>query len=293
MHVTAAAAPLVAPRSLRSWTLAALCVAAGAAAFAAHWIADDLLRFGYSLVLCAVFFGAALVLHRAADTRWPLALAFGTLSLVQLLNNSLPGYVAVQVLHAPPTDGDPLAGTLLASVVVQLLEAAVAIVPVVVLTVASGQSLGSIYIRGGVDRRWLLGACAFFVVFCVFIATRGAQRILPSNAPFSLSLAPALLVVALSNGFEEEILCRGLFLQKYEALFGARLANVAQALVFTVAHLGITYSSNTTLFFILGIFPLGLAAGYLMRKTNSVLVPAILHGALDIPIYLVFLSAAQ
>ena len=38
------------------------------------------------------------------------------------------------------------------------------------------------------------------------------------------------------------------------------------------------------------MFPLGLAAGYLMRTTESVLTPAIFHGALDIAIYLVFLS---
>src|SRR5581483_9597832 len=102
MHVTALAAPALAPGHLRSWSLAALCVAAGGAAFATHWIADDLVRFGYALVLCAAYFGAALALHRAADARWPLAFAFGTLALVELLNNSIPGFVASNVLHARP-----------------------------------------------------------------------------------------------------------------------------------------------------------------------------------------------
>jgi len=290
---TAAAAPAVPSQSPHTWSLAVVCFAAGAAALAMRWIGDDLLRFGCGLVLCALFFGTAFVLRRAADTRWPLAFAFGVFALVQLLNNSLPAFVAVQVLHAPPTDGDPLAGTVSASVAVQLLETAIAILPVVVLTLLSGQRLESIYLSGGTSWRWLLAAIGFFVVLCVFVATRGAQRLVPDNAPFSLSLAPALLLVAISNGFEEEVLFRGLFLQKYTALFGARLANLVQALVFTFAHLGITYSSSTTVFLVLAVFPLAIATGYLMRKTNSVLVPSIVHAALDVPIYLIFLTASS
>ena len=290
---TSVALPVDRSQGLQSWSLALLCFVAGAAALAIRWLTDDLLRFGSALVLCTLFFGAAYMLHRAADARWPLAFAFGVFALVQLLNNSLPGFVATDVLHAPPTEGDPLAGTVSASVIVQLVEAAIAIVPVVVLTLLSGQRLGSIYILGAVDRRWLLGTCVFFVGICVLVATRGAQRLLPANVPFNLSLAPALLVVALSNGFEEEILFRGLFLQKYTAVFGARIANFLQGLVFTFAHLGISYSSNTTLFLVIAVFPLAIIAGYLMRKTNSVLVPAIMHAALDIPIYLIFLSVVS
>jgi membrane protease YdiL (CAAX protease family) len=39
-------------------------------------------------------------------------------------------------------------------------------------------------------------------------------------------------------------------------------------------------------------FLLGLFAGYLMRTTNSVLVPGIFHGAVDTAIYLAFLTYA-
>jgi membrane protease YdiL (CAAX protease family) len=37
---------------------------------------------------------------------------------------------------------------------------------------------------------------------------------------------------------------------------------------------------------------LGLFAGYLMRRTNSVLTPGIVHGAVDMGIYLAFLTYA-
>jgi membrane protease YdiL (CAAX protease family) len=290
--MSAAAVGVSAPtRGLSTLLLPVGCVAAGAAALAARWIPDDVLRFVYALLLCVAFFGCAMLLRRAGQVAWPLAFAFGVFALVQLLNNSLPGFVAINVLHAPPTAADPLASTVSATVAIQLLETAIAVIPVVLLTVLVGQPLSSIYVTYRSSARWLIGALVFFVLLGAFVLTRGADRILPANAPFNVGLAPALLVMALSNGLEEEVLFRGLFLQKYELLFGARIANLVQALVFTFAHLGITYSPNALLFLVLAVFPLAIAAGYLMRASRSILAPWIVHAALDIPIYLVFITA--
>jgi membrane protease YdiL (CAAX protease family) len=292
--MTAVALPLTSNRHLPRVVLLPLgCCVAGAAALAARWIADDVLRFAYGLVLCAAFFGGAVLLRRAANALWPLAWAFGVFAFVQLLNNTLPGFVATEVLHAPPTAADPLAATVSASVAIQLLDTVIAVVPVVLFTYLAGQSMSSIYLTRKLTLRWLLGAVAFFVVFGAFVALRGAERLLPANAPLNMALAPALLVMAASNGLQEEVLFRGLFLQKYEMLFGARIANLVQALVFTFAHLGITYSASTALFLIVAVLPLGIAAGYLMRASRSIVVPWIVHAALDIPIYLVFLAAVS
>jgi membrane protease YdiL (CAAX protease family) len=63
--------------------------------------------------------------------------------------------------------------------------------------------------------------------------------------------------------------------------------------VFAAAHVGVTYTPNFLLFAVLLIFPLGLFGGYLMRRTNSVITPGIFHGALDMGIYLAFLSYAS
>jgi membrane protease YdiL (CAAX protease family) len=57
-------------------------------------------------------------------------------------------------------------------------------------------------------------------------------------------LTPALLVPVISNGFQEEFLFRGLFLQRYNALFGAYMSNILQALVFAFAHPEVTYTPN-------------------------------------------------
>jgi membrane protease YdiL (CAAX protease family) len=38
------------------------------------------------------------------------------------------------------------------------------------------------------------------------------------------------------------------------------------------------------------LFPVGLIAGFLMRRSDSVLAPAIFHVGADLPIYLAFLT---
>jgi membrane protease YdiL (CAAX protease family) len=63
--------------------------------------------------------------------------------------------------------------------------------------------------------------------------------------------------------------------------------------VFAVAHVGVTYTPIGLVFLFVIVFPLGLLAGFLMRATNSVLVPAIFHGALDMATYLPFLTYAS
>lgn len=280
--------------------LAAACLVAGIIPFA-RWIPGDLTPIVYTaLVLTfALFARTRPTLHRY----WELAFAFSIFGLVSVLDRLVNGYLGPSVMHDPPNGGDPLASTVSGTVVIQVLDSLCAIVPIVVLTRASGQDLGSIYIRKGVAGRWLICAVVFFLLFYVFLASlplrpdSPARRLLPESGTLTLpgfvALTPALVIVSISNGFEEELLFRGLFLQKYDTLFGARLANIVQAIIFTSAHVGIGYTTSLLVFGALMIFPLGLFAGYLMRTTKSLIAPGIFHSALDMAIYLAFLSYAS
>jgi membrane protease YdiL (CAAX protease family) len=217
------------------------------------------------------------------------------------LLNTLVGLVGISILHDPPNAGDPLASTITGTVVVQLLESLVAIAPVMLSTLVTGRGLGSIYATRGKLGRWLLLAVVFFVLFYLFLLTLPlrpdslASRLFPTNGPLTigrfLSLTPALLVVSLSNGFEEEFLIRGLFLQKFQTFFGVGTSNVLQAIVFAIAHVGVSYTP-VLLFVLVIALLLGLFAGYLVRSTNSLLTPGIVHGALDMGIYVAFLTYA-
>jgi uncharacterized protein len=283
--------------------LGIVCLSAGIAPFAARWIPDDMARIACGLLLAAAYLAFTLFARNHAGLRqfWELSFAFCILAVANVLNDSIPGYVGTAVLHDPPNAGNPLASTVSGTVIIQLLESLIGAGSVVVLTKLSGRDLGSIYVRTGVIGRWLAFAALFFVVFYVFLATlplrpdSPAHLFLPLGAltlDRFLALTPALLVVSMSNGFTEEVVVRGLFLQKFNTFFNPRISNVLQAIIFSSAHAGITYSPSVLLFIVLYVFPLGLATGYLMRATKGILVPGIFHGTLDMGIYVGFLSAA-
>jgi len=52
----------------------------------------------------------------------------------------------------------------------------------------------------------------------------------------------------------------------------------------------VSYSANTFVFILVAVFPLGLIGGFLMRRSNGVVAPALFHAGVDIPIYLAFLT---
>lgn len=285
--------------------LALLCLSAGVAALAARWIPDLATRItcglliGGGLLALSLASGKLLRLRQFRELSWALF----TFALVQVLNNSIPNYVATYVLGEFRTDANPLASTISGSVVMQLVETAIAIVPILALSRLTGPSLDSLYVQKRPGWRWVVFAIAAFLALYLFIGTiplrpgSPIQQVLPTGANLTiqrvLALTPALLVMALSNGFQEELLFRGLFLQRYTLFFGAGVANVLQAAVFAVAHVDVTYSPMLLVFLVAVVFPVGLLAGYLVRASNGVFVPAILHGALDIPIYLGFLASVS
>jgi len=284
------------------WLLAIVCLFAGIAVFATHWIADDVTRIICGVVLAAVYLGCTLFARRSRSLQqfWELSFAFFVLAVILVLNNSIPGYVGTSILHSPPDDGNPLASTVSGTVVVQLLGTCFGIALVLASTLVTRRGLGSVYARPGKLGVWLVFSIVFFVAFYAFLASlplrpdSPAQRLLPTNGFVTfdrlLMFTPALVVISLANGFEEEFVTRGLFLQKYDVFFGPRVANVLQAIVFASAHAGVTYTPSAFVFIVLLVFPLGLFAGYLMRATDGVLAGGIFHGALDMAIYLPFLS---
>ena len=211
----------------KQWVLAVLCVCSGLAPLAARWI-PVASPGSHGLLITAVFLALTLLARTETPPRrfWELSFAFFIFALVQVLNNSV-AYFGIYVLRDAPVEGNPLASTVFGTVGIQLLGTLVAIVPIVALTKAAGLELGSIYARRGkVGPRFAL-AIVVFVAFYVMTATGHSQRAFPTNGAVTLSrvlaLTPALLVVAISNGFQEEFLFRGLFLQKYNAFFGARV----------------------------------------------------------------------
>jgi membrane protease YdiL (CAAX protease family) len=131
-------------------------------------------------------------------------------------------------------------------------------------------------------------------VFIVFFLVSGAvavQFIGMSPGGF-LFLTPYLLVLALVNGFKEELWFRGLFLNKYEPLLGFRLSNFLQAPIFAASLIEAEFAS-ALIGIVLVSFVLGLGLGYLMRRTGSILGPSLCEAGSVIPIFLVALSSLK
>ena len=278
----------------QKWLVALACLASGFGALAGKWLPGIGPKILYGLAVTALFAALSVLAHRSATLRdyWELPFAFFVFAFVQLLNNSIPHYVGVS-MHDRPTTHNSLAGTVHGSVIVQLLDTAIAIIPIVVFTKMAGFDLGSIYVRvGKLGKRFFIGVGAFALFYLVSL--RGAHRIIPTHGTISpqrfLTLTPALLALVISNGFQEELLFRGLFLLRFQKVFGVRTGNAVQAGIFALAHIGVTYTPSDLVFIVVFVFPIGLFAGYLMRTTESVIAPAFFHAGADIPIYLAYLS---
>ncbi len=275
--------------------LAVLCIGAGILTLSTRYVPGDVARIAYGLVVTAVFLALALFARQRSSLRrfWELPFAFFVLSVFVVLDNTVPHYVGTSILHDTPVPGNPLASTIRGSVIIQLLETVITIVAVVMLTKMSKKDLSSISLRVGTFGRALVIGIAGFVLFYVLIGS-SSHRFFPTHGTLTLShylaLTPALLVLVLSNGFLEELLFRGLFLQKYNTFFGPSLSNVVQAVIFALAHVGVSYTPFALLFIVLFVFPLGLLTGYLMRSSNGILAGSLFHAGADIPIYMAFLS---
>src|SRR5438128_2178151 len=112
--------------------LAVLCLCAAVAPLAARWTPDLTIRITCGVLVALVLLGFGLVCGRLPPLRpvRELSWALFVFALVQVLNNSIPHFVVARILAESPTNANPLASSISGSVVVQLVDTAIAIVPI-------------------------------------------------------------------------------------------------------------------------------------------------------------------
>jgi len=214
---------------------------------------------------------------------WPIFFAFFTAALAQALDYYFSGW-SLSLLGLDVKS--PL------GIAIDKLESTFLIAaPIVILTKLSGNSLSSIYLqRGRLKRGLIIGLTVFVVVAAVSIPWAEWQY---QTGDLSLQgvlpWIPWILLFVLANGFNEELLFRGLFLRKLEPLIGAFPANLCMAIPFVALHFGVDYTQNIFLIMAL-LLPLGLALGYVMQKTNSIIGSWLIHASVDIAVVLALFS---
>jgi membrane protease YdiL (CAAX protease family) len=169
----------------------------------------------------------------------------------------------------------------------KLNECAVIVCVIILFSRISGASLGSIYLQKGNLKLGLsIGLIAFLICAAGAIPTsallfKGHDLTLARILPWT----PWVLIFVLANASLEELLFRGLFLQRLEPFYGKFLSVFLIAFVFTLLHQGATYTSQE-FFFLVVLFPLALALGTIVQKTGGLWGSILLHAGMDLPLIL-------
>jgi membrane protease YdiL (CAAX protease family) len=100
-----------------------------------------------------------------------------------------------------------------------------------------------------------------------------------------LPWTPWVLIMALANASNEEIIFRGLFIGKMESFFGKFATNLVTSIPFILMHAFVNYTPDSFVFLTLQLLPLSLAWCWLMQKTNSIWGSILFHAAMDIPVF--------
>ena len=171
--------------------------------------------------------------------------------------------------------------------VAKFSQAFLIVIGVLAIARLCGENLASLYIRKG---RLLLGLSLGFIgAAACSVLTLQQPAIRALGAAKLVLLLPWILLFVVSNALMEELVFRGLFLGRYEPLLGKWLAILSTALVFTLAHVQVSYT--TPVGFLVVLFGLAIAWGWLMHKTGSLWGSALFHAGADLLIILPIFSS--
>lgn len=169
-------------------------------------------------------------------------------------------------------------------------EALPIVLSILVLHFATGGDLDGLFLRGGNLKFGLIAGVLGFAAF----AGVGLLQAIGSGLSWAAVAAalPWVAIFVFSNAFMEELWFRALFLKKLEPLVGAKTTLLITSLVFAAIHISSTYVIDILLFLV-ALMALALLWGWLMRKSNSIWGPVLIHAGGDILVILGFLAGAH
>jgi membrane protease YdiL (CAAX protease family) len=228
---------------------------------------------GFHTGLTATLLIIALFLKRSESGRpyWPVFYVF-FVAAVAVLISSLFSDDLMRLFKQSITTPQGIATA-------KFSESILRVIPILVLMPLMGFDWRSMYLKKGKVRMWLPIAIASFIAFPVlayFAVNSNQAGVLEKLLP----LWPWILLFVLSNGFMEELLYRGLFLQRYEPFLGKGLSNILTAIVFAIMHTQVTYAAEMILFLTI-VLVLSLIWGALIQKSDSLWGAVLFHAAGD------------
>jgi len=146
--------------------------------------------------------------------------------------------------------------------------------------IIGGYKLKSIYITNGRLVPGLLIGIIFFVVFGYLAINNPQAKWEPGFLRQNLVW---ILVFVFANSFMEELLFRGIFLEKLNCFLKPVWSIILTSVCFAAPHLTVNYSPNVLLFSGI-VFILGMMCGYAMQYTRSIIAPVLIHAGADLMI---------
>ena len=161
----------------------------------------------------------------------------------------------------------------------KLSDALPIVVTLLVVARLGGSSPADLFVRKGRVKAWLIVGLVSFAAFTVIFLLQaqgsgiGAERL--------IAYAPWTLLFVFANAFMEELHFRGLLLGPFEELLGRHTANLCVALFFTLTHAPVQYTPDI-LFFLVLVFVLAYAWGYIIQRTESIWGSVLFHAGADL-----------
>jgi len=163
---------------------------------------------------------------------------------------------------------------------IKLSDSIVISAVLIVSFMIAGYTLKSIYLSKGRLTAGLLAGIIFFLFFGYLALNNPQQK---PEAEFVNKNGIWILVFVLANGFMEELIFRGVLLERLNSFFKPLWSILLTSVCFAAPHLTATYQPNVILFSGI-VFILGMLCGYAMHYTRSIIAPALIHAGADLMI---------
>jgi membrane protease YdiL (CAAX protease family) len=250
----------------------------------------------YEWGITLVFLLLAVIMQRVQRLTiyWKIASALFLASAANAVNLSLGNFLG-PILHLFVEDMRFLAFD-------KLSQAIPIVLTIILLTLWSGDDLGSLFLKKGNLRQGLkfglISFAVFAVIFIVIVVVQAnaprTQGLFASGISVNtiVSSIPWILMFCFVNSFMEELWFRGVSLRKLTPVLGRTASVIVTALVFGSTHAAATYITPIQmLLFAAIVVALGLVNAYMMLKTDSIWGSVFFHAGYDLLVILPVLAS--
>ena len=238
---------------------------------------------GYKIGLPIILLIAYLVSQKYFPNQKTVFLAFFLVSVGWTLDFYLTG----KINNLFSFNTKELSGLAYTMVISTLLVSA----PVIIGWLISGQKLSALFIQNS-EKTWGI------VVGIVGLLLFGGLGVLQSlNQELTIKVIgaaiPLALVFSLANGFREELVYRAVLIKGFQANIGVVATIIVTTLVFTLAHIDVSYTPASQIVFVIGLVIIGVVGSLIMMKTGSLLGSVLFHAGADVLLIVGMLSSQQ